>query len=287
MDEKTIARLKQPLKIYSLPGPKGKEYKYVKGEDVISALNEAFQHNWCSEVKNVITIDGHVVVHVAITAQGITHEAFGGADVAVHKYGESQGKPVNMSNTYKSALTNSIKKASEQFGLGLNVEDYVDTNDTEYGDPRPKNEIPKNFGGPQKTQPKTTGETTVSIKKREEVKEELPIDVEQLKRLVSAVIANSDPIKEEPKKPDSLVKLYTEEQKTAQDTFPKSNTGKINAIQLGAITGMCKLRGISVTEVVVEALGPLESSGDIDINDLSYNEGVKIIGHLNGKKKLS
>lgn len=313
MEKTVIDLLKKPLNVYDRPGPGGKDYKYVKGEDVIERLNEAFTYDWSSEIKEVINHDGYIVVHVKLTSQGISHEAFGGAGIAVFTYGDNKGKPVDIANSYKSALTAAIKKAGEQFGIGLNLDDYIDQGEqpdhsspkkqpTKYTEP-PKGAQPTTKAPPTQVVSKPAIVATVAVAPKVEVQkpavEKAPDvsssdlaaitkfvqdNMNELTAAASKVATPSPaPDKEAPGSVASLASSFMASQKKAAPAFVKSAGAKINDIQMGAINGMCKLRGISVTEVLVEVVGSEKAS---DINALTYDEGVKVINHLNEKKRL-
>jgi len=122
MDSKIIEELAKPVAVAFKPGPGGMKYKYVKGDDVINRLNKAFEYEWSSQVMNTFKDETQIIAHVKLTGGGVSKEGFGGAEIAVYSSGPKQGKPVDISNAYKSAVTNGIKKAAEQFGIGLTPE---------------------------------------------------------------------------------------------------------------------------------------------------------------------
>lgn len=111
--------LKRPLTPHTRRGPGG-SYTYFKGSDVLNRLNEAFDHGWSSERLEEKVIEDQVLMLVALTVMtkegdSVCHHGYGSAEIARNK----AGKPINIGNTYKSAFTTALKKAAEQFGIGL------------------------------------------------------------------------------------------------------------------------------------------------------------------------
>ncbi len=125
LNEKTRGILRKPLTSHQRRGPGG-NYSYHKGSDVIVRLNEAFEHCWSSERLEAEVIEDQVLMLVCLTVyiegDAVVHHGYGSAEIA---RGRNDGKMVNIGNSYKSAFTNALKKAAEQFGIGLDEEDAV------------------------------------------------------------------------------------------------------------------------------------------------------------------
>jgi hypothetical protein len=123
LNEKTCEILRRPLTSYQRRGPGG-SYSYHKGSDVIKRLNEAFGHCWSSERLEVEVVEEQVLMLVCLTVyidgDAVVHHGYGSAEIA---RGRNGGKIVNIGNSYKSAFTNALKKAAEQFGIGLEDEE--------------------------------------------------------------------------------------------------------------------------------------------------------------------
>lgn len=123
LNEKTRNILRKPLTSHQRRGPGG-NYSYHKGSDVIVRLNEAFEHCWSSERLEVEVIEDQVLMLVCLTVyiegDAVVHHGYGSAEIA---RGRSDNKIVNIGNSYKSAFTNALKKAAEQFGIGLDEEE--------------------------------------------------------------------------------------------------------------------------------------------------------------------
>lgn len=121
LSEEICKKLRKPLQKYTRRG-RGGEYSYCKGSDVVCRLNEAFNHSWSSEQIEVSTIDDQVLMLVSVTVyldgDTISHQGYGSASL--------KDKGMEVGNAYKSAYTNALKKAAEQFGIGLGQEDEED-----------------------------------------------------------------------------------------------------------------------------------------------------------------
>ena len=158
-DSKTREILKRQLPVHTRRG-QGGTFTYHKGSDVIRLLNEAFGHSWSSERIEEREVDGQILILVALTVMTqsgdmVVHHGYGSADIA-----KKNGKVLNIGNVYKSAFTNALKKAAEQFGIGLgdDEDEEVDTKPA----PRTSSAPPRQAGPPMRTQQsrpsmKTTG----------------------------------------------------------------------------------------------------------------------------------
>lgn len=130
-DTKTREILRRELPLHTRRG-QGGTYKYHKGSDIIRCLNDAFGHSWSSEKIEEKVLDEQVLILAALTVmteQGdtIVHHGYGSADIKRHS---STGKVLNIGNVYKSAFTNAVKKAAEQFGIGLGEDDEDETSNS-------------------------------------------------------------------------------------------------------------------------------------------------------------
>lgn len=142
-DDKTCKVLQRDMTSHSRRGPGG-TYSYFKGSDVIKRLNDAFSHGWSSEKLEDHTIEDQVLLLVAVTASTkegdvITHQGYGSAQIA-----KKQGKIIDIGNVYKSAYTNAIKKAAEQFGIGLGTDEVEEEVTLSTSVPSPANNLPSN-----------------------------------------------------------------------------------------------------------------------------------------------
>jgi hypothetical protein len=113
-------KLREPLEKFTRQGSGGKFYTYYKGSDVIRRLNDAFGHSWSSERVETSVVEDQILMLVSLSvfAEGdmLVHHGYGSAPVGRHR---ETGKIVDIGNSYKAAFTNALKKAAEQFGIGL------------------------------------------------------------------------------------------------------------------------------------------------------------------------
>lgn len=125
LHDKVCDKLKEPLEAYTRKGPGG-TYSYYKGSDVIRRLNEAFGHSWSSEKIETVVIEDQVLLLLSLTVfvegDTIIHQGYGSALIV--RRGDTN-KIIDIGNTYKSAFTNALKKAAEQFGIGLGGEEDI------------------------------------------------------------------------------------------------------------------------------------------------------------------
>lgn len=102
-------------------GPGGMKFNYIEAKEVISLLNEAFNFEWSSEVISSSVIENTVVVLTRLKVNGITHEAYGSAEIKRFSSGSKQGQAVDLGNDYKSANSDAIKKAATRLNIGLEL----------------------------------------------------------------------------------------------------------------------------------------------------------------------
>jgi hypothetical protein len=111
--------LQEELKVHTRRGA-GSTYNYFKGEDVIKQLNKAFGHCWSSEVISADEVHGQILIQasVSVFVEGdvVVHHGYGSSIIARAK---KDNAVIDIGNSYKSAYTSAIKKAAEQFGIGL------------------------------------------------------------------------------------------------------------------------------------------------------------------------
>ena len=270
MDQKIREMLSKPIKEYKKPGAGGRQFSYIKGEDVIGRLNTAFGHGWSSKVVNSwVTEDKikQVIVLVEITAEGITHQGYGGAEIAVYTNGNRQGEPVDVSNSWKSALTNSIKNAAKHFGIGL----LTDETDTDFSDivPTVQPVKPAVKAPPKPTVP-VSGSANISTHSEEKKNDQ-----------ISKILAAADKITESNKNQTLAQGFKDNQNKPTTEPSPfKPSTGetdKVNDVQIGAMTAMSKLKDIKPEDAIKAATG-LDNKKEF--KDLSSDEARKVIKHL-------
>lgn len=275
MDQKTIDILRKEIEVHYKQGPNNIKYPYVIGKDVISRLNEAFQHDWSSKVIDTIKDDNTVIIRLQITHGDISHEGFGGGTIMRYSGGQNAGKPIDMANAYKSAFTNALKKAAEQFGIGL-VDDDDDVapaqsnNHSSHGGSQGYNRPSQ----PQRPNPpRVEGSASVSS-----------VTTTAVSELLSGANANAliEAVQREFSK-DTSTRSNAPVQpvsKPQNGAFTKSGNGngKVNDIQAGAINGLLKAKKMTLEEATNKALnGTIKTS----IDTLTQEEAKSIISFLN------
>jgi recombination DNA repair RAD52 pathway protein len=239
------------------PGLGGKQFKYIKGAEVIHRLNEVFNGEWSLEIKDVITEGDDILVPVRLTvwspSEGqpnkvIVKEQFGSATLKRYDSGPRKGQVVDYGNAFKSATTDGIKKAASLLGVGLYLYDLDNPIGLENGlDDEPaviEPDLPR------------AEETVVS-----EPKPTIP------------PFEESTPLTEEPVVPN--LDLPTEP--VVSEENPDSSN--ITDIQKCAIENMSKMKDTTIEEVIKTVVGE-----DKPLDQLSYTEAAAAIKHVNTLK---
>lgn len=112
----------------------GTKVPYVQGHYVTGVLNEAFGHNWDEEytydtdAKTAIEI-GQVLVHCRLTVRVgdkvVRKSASGGAEIDRYSTGPKKGKIISLSDDFKSAETDALKKCASKLGIARDVYRWV------------------------------------------------------------------------------------------------------------------------------------------------------------------
>jgi hypothetical protein len=283
MDKRAIGELQKTVKVAYKPGPGGKQYKYIPGDDVINRLNNAFEYEWSCEVRSYFKDENQVIALVSLKAGNVVHEGFGGAEIATYASGPKQGKVIDLSNAYKSAVTNAIKKAAEQFGIGLTNDEALDIVDVSndyhntpvaapISPPVVNNTTPVASITSIKTvpvaspvapaaAPVSSGPTAVSS-----------MNLDELARAVKSAVSGTPFVAPE-KKPvnDNVVQ------------FPKSggDNDKATDVQVQAIIGLSRMRKVSEIEVITKAI---PGTSKTSFKELSMGEARSVIAFLQANK---
>lgn len=115
----------------------GVELVYLPISEVINRLNRVLGVNGWSfeivEVKRDAVDQDEIVAHVCLTATiadcFVTKHGFGGSQV---KRAKSTGKPIDLGNDFKGAVSDALKKAAQQLGIGLYLARSADALDAEF-----------------------------------------------------------------------------------------------------------------------------------------------------------
>lgn len=114
----------------------GVELRFIPVSEVINRLNKVLGiDSWSSEVLR-LERDPHetdeIIAHVSITAdiagKRVIKHGVGGANI---KRVKSTGKPLDLGNSFKMAVSDALKKAAQQFGVGLYLSRSADAMDAE------------------------------------------------------------------------------------------------------------------------------------------------------------
>lgn len=126
MKQEILDALTAPFAVKTKPG-KG-NYKYIDSKDVIERMNTVFKGMWSTIVVYKEIIEDHVLVEVLVKAyddeisQWVEHSGFGSSQISRFTYGDNQGKPLDIGNIYKGALSKAIRSACTRLGAGLTLE---------------------------------------------------------------------------------------------------------------------------------------------------------------------
>ena len=119
MNNDVRAALERPFhELKTRPGRNGQTMTYIEGHQVIHRLNEAFGSDWSFRVLEHRVAAGEVIVLGELQVAGATKHAFGGKDVTKSRNG---GDPVSLSDDFKAAATDALKKAATLLGVGLHL----------------------------------------------------------------------------------------------------------------------------------------------------------------------
>lgn len=261
MDKHTRDKLSKAMVEYEKPGAGGRKFSYIKGEDVIGRLNTAFENDWNSCVVDSFMLGEEVrqvIVLVELKAAGIAHQGYGGAEVAVYTGGPKQGLPVDISNSYKGALTNAIKNAAKQFGIGL-LTDETDVSDV----PAPQPPVVR----PQASTPVHASATISTAAKDKKV--------DEISKLLKTAVP--EPTTSLAQGYKDKVQAETVKEEPAPFTPSVGDTGKVNDVQIGAMNAMSTMKSVLPDAAISQALG---STSKTEFKDLTTDEARKVIKHL-------
>lgn len=257
--------LNEELTVYTRKGPGG-SYPYHKGSDVIKQMNKAFGHNWSSTVVTEQEKHNQILILVSVSVQGLdgivaTHHGFGSALLAKKR---DTGEVIDVGNSYKSAYTTALKKACEQFGIGLTGEDVSDANNTPVpsgGYSKPSytpNAAPKTGPGPYSPARSAPPAARPSYAPGNTG---APARSPVMSRSAMAPVASAPPTS------------------AATLTGAASDTEAVTNPQIIAIKSLSKNKKISEAELIAQSLG---SSSKSSADKLTKAEATRVIKFANG-----
>ena len=282
LNENTCDTLRKPLASFTRRG-QGGNFSYHKGSDVIRRLNEAFGHSWSSEKLEAEVIEDQVLMLVSISvfAEGdvITHQGYGSADIA---RGRNDGKIVNIGNTYKSAFTNALKKAAEQFGIGLGDEDEEVVSSTPsttpYSKPTQSYTQPatQRFAGPSAT----VSNSRPSMSKPEPMssRSDMPTRAPSaggLQAKAAAMLSTQAPtatVSAPPVNPTPMSKP-----EVAADQL-------VSSVQEHALQNLAAMKNLTESQMV---MGALPGSGKVSFKELLRSEASEVIKYANVQPQVA
>jgi len=300
MDSKIVERLNKPVEPRTRKGKGGVTFSYVTGTSVVDALNEAFEYEWSSEVMETTKEDGYVITRVRISVNlknpdgstsTVYKEAFGGAEI---KKRSSDGSYLDLSNDYKTAMTSALKKAAEQFGIALHLDEYANDYSNE------KKHSPAVYQKPTTTytsskptptmitdthNPKATGSVVIKAKKPEETTNNE--NMAAAKKMLAEMSAPAPAPTLAATAPVEVSAPTVEDPESDRPKeFPKT-TGTtsdiVNDMQVSAIRQLCVKAGVSLEEALTEAI----KFGGVDKNclgkpaeEFSKAQAISLIKYL-------
>ncbi len=245
--------LKENLPLYHRAG-QGGTFPYVKGEDVIKQLNKAFGHAWSSHVIKHEEIHGQILVQVMVSVvldnHQVSHCGFGSARIPKTRDGEI----LEIGNAYKSAFTNALKKAAEQFGVGLQGEDE-DEKPAAAPAPRPQQAAPTQYKAP------VTAPRTAAVVKPYQAPQPRPAPTQA---------------------PQQATPQPTQTVQATPHTTGMLTDKPLSDVQKNALTNLAKYRGVKEEALVT---GTLKNSTKKTFAELTEKEAVEVIRHANSLPK--
>lgn len=265
-----VTRKFESDKILSRSGQGGRNFNYVKAQEYIARLNEAFGFAWGVEVKEHFLVNNQVVMCVSITVtnpdngETYTRDGWGG-----HPLGQDP------SNSFKSAFSKALTKAASIVGVGLHLwgvdseEDDSPTWDIQSDGPTEVRElpitpppvpqsgnsgVPPSFVNPTPPSPPSPPVTNVSSPP--------PIPVPNPNPGASV---GSIPGTGPDGKPLGPV--------TASVGVQSSESNKIQDFQVNGIVGAAMTRGKQPKELIQQILG----NPNLDVHDLTLEQAQIVL----------
>jgi len=134
MDDRILKQLYEPFKLHERKGVGNKIFKYVPSEDIVDRMNKVFKGSWSTEVQEKEIIEDQILlcVRVSVTdpieSKMYWHDGYASHPIARYTSGPNNGKPVDIGNSFKSAMSKAIKTAVSKWGVALYLEGF-DTED--------------------------------------------------------------------------------------------------------------------------------------------------------------
>jgi hypothetical protein len=284
--KETCEKLCKTLPRYTRKGHGG-NYPYVKGEDVIKALNDAFNHCWSSEKIEVQVIEEQVLMLVSISTysdgDAVTHQGYGSAPIMRTK---TDNKIADIGNTYKSAYTNALKKAAEQFGIGLDSEEESTKPLNEQTSLRPTKAAPRPSPVPQlsqEQQAKIFSNDTPGFVKTDSSDKTLPtVGFKPLVQNGARAVSSAPTVSKQVTTQVGVQPTTTVAVKPkVENDFPTLSPNRVmlSSQQKSALERLSEIRELSEEDAIRGAL-PAKKIARYD--ELTQEEATKVITYLSG-----
>ena len=120
MDAEIIEKEFDKSLIKTRKGRSGISLSYVETPEYIRRLNEIFDYQWSFEIQEERIESGFVIVRGKLTAEGVSKTQYGSSQITTAK---QTGEIVSIGDDFKAACSDSLKKCSSLFGIGLHLYD--------------------------------------------------------------------------------------------------------------------------------------------------------------------
>jgi len=117
--------LEQPFPsnlVKSRQGSFGNRLNYVEVAEIVKRLNSALEGAWSFAIRDLRIMETEVLVHGALTAEGIEKHGIGGSKIT---YTRGSGEIVSIVDDCKAAASDALKRCARLLGVGLDL--YSDT----------------------------------------------------------------------------------------------------------------------------------------------------------------
>jgi hypothetical protein len=231
-------------------------------------------------------VEEQVLMLVSLTVytdrETVTHQGYGSAEV---KRRRNDKRIISIGNDYKSAFTNALKKAAEQFGIGLGDEEEDSVSTKPYTPPpaQARPPMPATTAGWSQPQPDAPGIPTGASRPLMARPEAMPTRQQNhpggmgggIRAVAAAAVNNAvepEPIAAPigapaapPLNPPPMVK-------------PEVKIDLISSVQEQALQRLAGMKGLA-EEILV--LGALPDSGKVSFKELLRTEASEVIKYAN------
>lgn len=135
MDKELLKKLYEPFNLKERVGVGGRTFKYVPTRDVVDRMNKVFDGNWSTEVMSDKIVEDQVLILVRVTITDPVsgklywQDGYDSHPIARYTSGQNTGNPIDIGNTYRSAMSKAIKTACSKWGVGLYLNEELHMSD--------------------------------------------------------------------------------------------------------------------------------------------------------------